>query len=557
MILAFLLGAAHVRAEDHLIQEPLTLKGAIARALQNNSDIKVDGLDRIIEQERIKAAKVEFDPRIEGSYLYQSIDTPQNAQDYVATGGGTASPTNPAQPFLTDPTIFEQRNHISKLALTDKLLTGTSLELGSTLRVLDNTLNRNMPPSIYNPEWESFTGLTLTQPLLRDFGIRANSAEIRIAKANARMADLEWQARTAQVVAEVMKRYYDVVFTLENTKVQRDSIGLAEKLQGDTQKRSKEGVAANNDVLVAEAGVYQRKEEALAAEMQYLERQNVLQMLFKTSDEVIAQGTRVDPVDGLNQEVPSLNRGTLLSTALEKRYEVQQANEGIVVKSAQVDYAKNQSRPRLDLVASGGYHGLDGSFSDTYNRQLDEQGPEWTAGVQMSVPLNFDHLKATRRLAEHQETQAYVLREKVRLQVALEVDTVLSRIRADQERVEATRKSREAAVQSADGEGKRLLEGVTTSYQVLQLQKESSLARSRELAALADLNKDIVDLYLITGTLLERQGITVDTSAPINTSKVPVVTVAPKSEKAEVTTVTTTTKEKKSWFGFLRRNKAN
>jgi hypothetical protein len=97
--------------------------------------------------------------------------------------------------------------------------------------------------------------------------------------------------------------------------------------------------------------------------------------------------------------------------------------------------------------------------------------------------------------------------------VALEVDTVISRLRSDEQRLVATRKSREAAAQSAEGGLQRLREGVTTSFEVLQLQKEFSQARSREYAALADLNKDIVDLHLATGTLLEEQGVMVQSDA--------------------------------------------
>ncbi len=509
-------------AADDSATERLTLKAVIARALQNNTDISVDNLGRVIELEKIKAAKLPFTPHADGSYVYQSIKTPQNTQDYVATGGGTASPTNPAQPFLGSPSIFEQMNHVAKLSIADKLMTGTTLELGTTMRVLDNTLNRKLPPSLFNPEWETFTGLTLTQPLLRDWGVKANSAEIRIAKANAKLADLEWQARTAQVVSEVMKRYYDVVFAIENTKVQRDSIALAQKLMDDTKKRSKEGVATNNDVAIAEAGVYQRTEEALAADMQYVERQNVLQLLFKKSDEVMAQGARVEPVDGLAGEVATPKRAELMSTAMTQRYELKQADAGIASKSAQVDFAKNQSRPRLDLVASGGMHGLDGSFGGTYDRAANGQGPEWTAGMQFSVPLGFDNLRATKRIAQGQESQAYFQREKVRLQVALEVDTALSRLRSDEQRLEATKKSREAAALSAEAELKRLSEGVTTSYQVLQLQKEYSQARSRELAARADLNKDLVDVWLSTGTLLEKQNIVVTGDKPAIASAAPV-----------------------------------
>ena len=510
-----------VHSTEDSATERLTLKAVIARALQNNNDISVDNLGRVIELEKIKAAKLPFTTHVDGSYVYQNIRTPQNTQDYVATGGGTASPTNPAQPFLASPSVFEQMNHVAKLSVANKLLSGTTLELGTTMRVLDNTLNRKLPPSLFNPEWESFTGLTLTQPLLRDWGIRANSAEIRIAKANAKLADLEWQARTAEVVSQVMKRYYDVVFAIENTKVQRDSIALAQKLTDDTKKRSKEGVATNNDVAIAEAGVYQRTEEALAAEMQYVERQNVLQLLFKKADEVMAQGARVEPVDGLAEAVEAPKRADLMRTAMMQRYELKQADAGISSKAAQVDFAKNQSRPRLDLVASGGMHGLEGSLGGTYDRAANGQGPEWTAGMQFSVPLGFDKLRATRRIAQGQESQAYLQREKVRLQVALEVDTAFSRLRSDEQRLDATKKSREAAALSAEAELKRLGEGVTTSYQVLQLQKEYSQARSRELAARTELNKDLVDVWLSTGTLLEKQGIVVTGDKPVMTEAIP------------------------------------
>jgi hypothetical protein len=223
------------------LKEHLTMRAVVAMALKNNGDIKSMDLEKLIQQERIKSAMLDFDLRVDASYLYQFIDSPQNAQDYVSTGGGTASPFSPAQPILNSPTIFEQRNHIGKFGLTQKLQTGTVVEIGTTLRVLDNSLNRRRPPAVYHDEWETFTGVTVMHPLLRDSGRVVNTAKITITNANAKSADLEWQLRTNQVVAEVMKCYYDVVFTLENLKVQHESIELGQKLLTDTRARSKEG----------------------------------------------------------------------------------------------------------------------------------------------------------------------------------------------------------------------------------------------------------------------------------------------------------------------------
>ena len=506
-----MLFVASVRGLEPAVEQRLSLRSVILMALENNNDIMIQDLGRLVELEKIKVANQALNPRLEGSYVYQDIRTPQNAQDYIATGGGLATG---ATPGLTRPRIFVQNNHVSKLTLIDKLTNGATVEFGTTMRVLDNSLNRRIPPSIFNPEWESFTGVTVTQPLLRGYGKDANLAEIRIAKANAKIADYEWQFRTSTVVADVMKQYCDVIFTRENIAIQKEGIELAEKLLGDTRKRSNEGVAANNDVVVAEAGVYQRKEEVLAAELLYIERQNALQMLFRRSNEVYSSGTRIVPVDALSDYMPETKRSELMGLAVKNRYEVKQAEEYINARNAQAQLAHNQSLSRLDFVASSGLHGLHGNFAQTYANAFAGQGPEWTAGFQFSVPLNRDNQKATERLAYRQQEQAVKQAEKLRLQVLLEVDTVYNRVQIDQARLAATRKSREAARQSADAELKRLQQGVSTSYQVLQLQRNYSQARSRELAALADFNKSLVDLYLTTAILLHKQGINISEPTP-------------------------------------------
>jgi outer membrane protein TolC len=523
-------------------EERLTLRSVILKALGSNNDIRVDALGILAEQEKIKVASQALDPRLEGSIIYQSIRTPQNTQSYTATGGGLGFGGAPA---LNQPNIFMQRDLIAKMTLVDRTSYGTSFELGTTMRRLDNSLNRRVPPGIFSPEYETFTGLTVTQPLLRGFGRDANLAEIRIAQANSKIAEYEWKARTAMVVAEVMKRYFDVIFTHENIRIQREGTSLAEKLLGDTRKRSKEGVAANNDVVVAEAGVYQRKEEVIAAEMQYIERQNALQLLFKTSQDVMAGSSRIVPTDELSSEMPPTSRATLMGLAMANRYEIKQAEQFINARYAQSQLASSQSKSRLDFVASGGLHGLQGSTQDSYSRAFQAQGPEWTTGFQYSIPLNQDHMKATERLALRQQDQAVVQAEKIRLQVLLEVDTIHNRVLLDQQRLEATRRSREAARQSAEAELKRLFQGVSTSFQVLQLQRDYSQARSRELAALADFNKALADLYLATATLLQKQQISVIEDSPQPAQVVPVYTAAPKPKP----TVAADSKPAKPSFG--------
>ncbi len=497
------------------VVEKMSMRQVVGLVLENNHDISVQNLNRLIESERIEMARAAFDISLEGSYAYQYIDTPQNAQEFVATGGGAAifdendMEVGLSSSLLSSPSIFEQRNNVAKLALQQRLFTGTTVEVGSSLRILDNTLNRSMPPGLFNPEYETFTGITLTQPLLRDFGSNANLAEVRIAKSNKRLADLEWRSRTAALTASAMKLYYDVIFTHENMLIQRDAIKLAEQLFEENKKRSVEGVIPPNDVLIAEGAVYKRREEALLAENQYVERQNALQLLFTVGDEADRQ-LRILPSDSLKDSVKVSQRTSLVEMAQDSRYDILQALEVVQQREDQSQFASNQVRPRLDLIGSAGYHGLAGSTSNSYREAANGQAPEWTVGLSFSVPLEFKRARAAARLAKHREAQAHIDVSRVRAQIGLELDTVLNRIETDRQRLITARKGREVASSAMDGEVKRLGEGVSTSFQVLQYQTEYSQTRSRELAALADLNKDQLDLWLVTGQLLDRMGIVID-----------------------------------------------
>jgi outer membrane protein TolC len=123
-------------------------------------------------------------------------------------------------------------------------------------------------------------------------------------------------------------------------------------------------------------------------------------------------------------------------------------------------------------------------------------------------------------VAETEEKKAEIDVDRVKTQISLEIDTILNRIKTDKQRLETGRKSKEVAFQTLEGEIKRLNQGVSTSFQVLQYQTQYSQTRSRELAALADLNKDQLDLWLVTGQLLEKKGIVIDATPSLRASPI-------------------------------------
>ena len=74
---------------------------------------------------------------------------------------------------------------------------------------------------------------------------------------------------------------------------------------------------------------------------------------------------------------------------------------------------------------------------------------------------------------------------------------------------EATRQARLYAEAALDAEEKKLANGKSTSFVVLQLQRDLTSARSEEIRALSDYNKSLAALAQQEATTLDRRGIDV------------------------------------------------
>src|SRR5947208_12256201 len=76
--------------------------------------------------------------------------------------------------------------------------------------------------------------------------------------------------------------------------------------------------------------------------------------------------------------------------------------------------------------------------------------------------------------------------------------------------IAATRAARDAAEQNLEAGRRRYENGMTTNFQVLQIQQQLSDARANELQALVGYNKAVAAYHRAVGDLLDTRNITVD-----------------------------------------------
>jgi outer membrane protein TolC len=199
-----------------------------------------------------------------------------------------------------------------------------------------------------------------------------------------------------------------------------------------------------------------------------------------------------------------------MQTALARRYDYQSALNDAEVQEIRLRFARNQLWPQVDLVGTYGLNGLQGGYGDAFDQAFAGRAPEWSAGFQVQVPFGFVKERAQLNLVKGLKEQAILKIKQTELNVGVDVDTVISRIRTNQQRVDTARETRELNEEAVRIAYKRLEEGQISSFDVIEQQRKLYDAKSRELAAIAELNKSISQLWLATGTILDRQGVFFD-----------------------------------------------
>jgi outer membrane protein TolC len=477
------------------------LREVIERVLAESLDVRIQWLDWAVALDLQRAAAGKFEPSYFLSSTYRDSQLPQNALEYVQTGGSII--------FLTEPNLFTQQSLLSQTGISGKLPLGTEYKLFVNSGEFRNDINRQRPPSVFYPEYAVAAGVALTQPLLRDFGADAQLAELRVSRRNQAAADYQWELQLQQVLAQVVLDYYDLVFAVENITVKRDLVAFARTLVAENEKRLGVGVITAADVQEAQVAVSIAREEVISALSLAVEKQTNLktQMLGGVDD---GAGLVFLPEDSLSMPLPRQDRTGLLRTAFQRRPDYRASQEQAEKQAIIVRYHQNQLLPRLDLQATFTLNGLSSDYARATERAFDRQGYDAQVGFQLSIPLGNRTARANSAAAEHRQQQAILAIARTELKIAAEIDTALARLKAARAKLDSTEESSGLAGKLLESEQKRGEQGLARSFDILKAQRELSEARTRKLAALAEYNKAVVQLALAQGTLLDNYGIVIE-----------------------------------------------
>ncbi len=133
------------------------------------------------------------------------------------------------------------------------------------------------------------------------------------------------------------------------------------------------------------------------------------------------------------------------------------------------------------LIREGGFPGTivgqqTTSYADVLGQVFSADFPTWTLGLAFSYPLGKSTAEAALARARIERDQANARLKSLEIGAVREIRQAAWRVEQNQQRIETTRLGRELAEQRLDAEQKRFEVGMSTSFLVIQAQRDLAVA---------------------------------------------------------------------------------
>lgn len=352
-------------------------------------------------------------------------------------------------------------------------------------------------------------GLSLTQPLLKNFWIDSTRLNIRVSKNRLQYSEQGVRSQIITSITDVENAYYELIYAQENVKVQQEALDLAQTQLDQDKQRVQIGSMSPLDVQQDESQVATSRANLISAENALSIAENALKNLL-TDDYVQWHSTEIQPTATLSASLQLFDLQDSWNKGMTQRPDLLQSRLNVEAQGIQLKYYKNQLYPALDLIGSYGFNGAGGQFNDTFNQFNQADRAFYTYGAQLSMPLSNVGPRNQLKAGKVSLKQLLLQLKQLEQGVMVQIDNAVKAAQSSYQSVEATRQARIYAEAALDAEQKKYAVGKSTTFTVLQLQSNLTAARSQEIRALADYNKALATLAAEEGSTLDRNNINLE-----------------------------------------------
>ncbi|MBS1797278.1 MAG: TolC family protein [Acidobacteria bacterium] len=530
---------------------PLTLNEAIRRALENNNDIEVAKNDVRIAESNLRSLLGIYD----GVFTIQP-----NLDRSSSTGRGATTDfrvnsdfTQQIRPGGGSIKGFLNNSRTENQFAQQQVTSGTST---SSSAVFSTSL-----------------GVTYTQPLWRNLKVDSNRRQIKIQRKRVSQSDADFRRQAILVISQVQSAYWDLVFALRNQQNQVANVNLSRENLRVIEAKISAGSSAPLEKAEVMTELANREGELLNATQQVSTAENRLKQLFLRDPNSSDWLAAIVPTDAPVFSNDPVDMDAAMKDAMEFRPELSRLRLEKEINKIDLDFYKNQTKPRVDLVSTFSLDGLalgkvstssftsplvipqtagsetsssayfynlicrstitpppgcatipsvvvsgtpsyyNGGFNRSFANLFRSDAPNFTVGVTFSFPLRNKTAKADLATARLQTERIDAQTRSQEQTVIAEVRNAVQAVETARLRIATARTARENAEIQLEGERKLFEVGRSTTFLLFQRENALTNARNSEIRAETDYNKALSELQRVTSTTFRVNNIQVDSPA--------------------------------------------
>jgi outer membrane protein TolC len=516
-----------------VIKKELSLAGAIELAVRNNLEIEIEKTGISAAVETVEGARGYLDSRFRWSPRLEDRSTPTSSPLMGADG-------KLAESIHTQNFYFDQRLPWQGAALN------VSFE--------NDRQSTTNPFTALSPYVVSRLSVSFNLPLLRNRKIDRERANLTISTTEVGLSETGFELKVIDVVARVEEAYWNLVAARQNVEVTSEAVNLAREQLARTKRMIDSGTLPPVEIAAAEAELERRVDTWFASIGVVTEVENALKLLTTGSRDEPLWDDEIIPAENRTVEAPATDDvRAAVETALRRRPELRQLSLRKQGNETQQELARDQVRPRLNLIAGyssaglagdplatenpfsglmemqyirlnelSGIHGLEpippvsfggvpanqiGGYGDVLGGVFRSRYPTAFAGV--SLDWISRNRTAKSQLAQTAITERRLDLERTRLEQIIEaqVRNSLQAIQTATQRIRAAEASARASQEKLASEIRLFQTGESTNFLVLTRQNEMADSRRRAVIARLDFNKAVARLQQALGTTLETHNV--------------------------------------------------
>jgi outer membrane protein TolC len=281
-------------------------------------------------------------------------------------------------------------------------------------------------------------------------------------------------------------------------------------LVAENKKRVEVGALAPLDQQNAEAQAAATEATLIAAKSALAVQEHLVKQLI-TDEYSQWANLSIEPSGTLTSPRHFFSLQDSWSKGLTQRPDFLQAKLDIERQGVAIKYNYNQLFPQLDLVGTYGHTAAGFSeYSGSFGQIRDGSFPYYSVGGQLTFPIGNTGARAAYKSSKLVMEQLVLGLKKIEQTIMVQIDNDIKQAESSFKQVTATRTAREYATAALEAEQKKLESGKSTTYTVLQMQRDLTTARGNEIQALDNYNKALSLLSFDEGSTLQRLNINLE-----------------------------------------------